>query len=289
MNSFPAKARRSITLDLQSLAKASIPAYTKYGFMTFLRFANDKKLPLSVKSFKEFSLELQEKGKSHTQITSAFGGFKIVCAAFDIPIQYQDFMAYKNRIRAHSRAFAARNTKKWRYPISVSDMELLLDNPPRGCKRSSWNNFVTLAWVFLLRKEEITRVVPTDLQRKFDEKGKYLGWSLRVANNKNSQNKREGKFIYFPKDHIPEVFHCILDSILEHKGPLFPGLPNSKIIIEHLRSVISIDECTYVLVIHSFRHGRPEHLTTVHKYSDQQLMKVGRWDSIGGRKVYQHS
>lgn len=288
--SFPEYVQTAIKLDFLSFTKTSYISYTRYGFMTLLRFAEQNNLPVSVLTVKRFSQHLQLNNKSPAQAQTAFGCLKIVLAAFNITISPQDYQLYKARVRSHSKAFSARPEKKFRYPISLHDMNKLWFVKPNGCPRSSWQNFITLAWVFMLRNKEILAVNPSDLCLRYDESGTAVGWSLVVRNNKNCANKLEGRAVFFRFCEIPRQFHNTLLEISQttSRNHIFRKLPSSQKIIHHLRSVLFVDK-TFSIVIHSFRHGRPEYLVNVLGYSEGKLMKVARWSTQKGRRAYQHS
>lgn len=280
----------AIKLDFRSFTESSYVGYTKYGFMTLLRFAERFNLPISVRTVKTFSQHLQLNNKSPAQASTAFGCLKIVLAAFNITVSPQDYQLYKARIRSHTKSFAARPEKKFRYPISLHDMNKLWFSIPEGCPKSSWQNFITLAWVFLLRNKEILSINPADLNMRYNESGTAVGWSLMVRNNKSCANKKEGRAVFFRFSEIPRQFHAILLEISQTASTkhLFRKLPSSQKIIQHLRSVLRVDE-SWSIVIHSFRHGRPEYLVNVLGFGEERLMKVARWASQKGRKAYQHS
>ncbi len=289
MNTFPAEIQERINSDLASLTPSSVKGYTQYGFMTLLAYANSNNLPLSVITVKNFSVHLQKLGKSSAQASLAFGGLKMVLAAHDKTISPQGYQLYKTRIRNHSKVFASRQTRKFRYPISAKDATKLLKNKPPHCALTVWESFVTLAWVFMLRSNEVKNTKSSDLRLKHNDKGKPLGWILTVRNNKNCANKAEGRNIYFPFKDIPEQFLPILEKFAGADDSVnLVNLPSSSKIIEHLRTVLKVGK-QFVIVVHSFRHGRPEHLVNVRNYDEAKLMRVARWSTQKGRRAYQHS
>lgn len=278
-----------INSDLASFTPASRKGYTQYGFMTLLAFANRNNLPMSIITVKNLSIYLQKNGKSSAQASLACGGLKIVLGAFDKTISPQGYQLYKSRIRNHSKVFAARKTRKFRYPINVEDTVTLLRNKPQPCSTVCWESFIALTWVFMLRSNEVKNTKPDDLRRKYSDKGKELGWILTIRNNKNCANKLEGRNVYFPFKDIPSHFHSILERFAEAGDSVnFAKLPSSTKIIEHLRRILNVDE-QFTIVVHSFRHGRPEHLVNVRNYDEAKLMKVARWSTQKGRRAYQHS
>ena len=243
-----------------------------------------------MQSILEFSRELQKSKKAATPVAAAFAMYKIICSALCIQIPSSEVVVYKARIKIHSKAFNARDNKKWRYPISLNDITILWDNPPKNCLSTHWQAFLSLSWVFLLRKNEALGYKSGDLKKKHNDKGAFIGWSLAISNNKNCANKSETRVVFFKTNEVPELFHSCLNKLVSGKiNAPFSSLPHPNVIIEHLRITLSVDTSKYVVVIHSFRHGRPEHLANVLNFSEQKIMKVGRWTTSKSRRAYQHS
>ncbi|GJM17684.1 MAG: hypothetical protein DHS20C13_30110 [Thermodesulfobacteriota bacterium] len=288
IETLPTKVQRALELDLQGYSSGTILHYTKYGFMPFLRFTVDQHLPLNMESLREWSRFLQQKGNSTAQYVSAFGGFRALLTAHNINVSADEYKLYNIRFKQHARAYGARETKRWRYPISEADVINLMGKPPKKCSVFDWNCFVALAWVFLLRKGEILRVKPSDLKEIVGPE-ETKGFKLRIQRNKNSVNKKEARFVFFPLEHIPKKLLATLRRITRQNQRLFKSLPSTKIITKHLRRLIHVDTDLYELVIHSFRHGRPENLLNKHNYDDKKLMRAGRWESSGGARAYKHS
>ena len=164
-----------------------------------------------------------------------------------------------------------------------------MGRPPKHTRSSQWKAFLSLAWVFLLRKNEVFNYSHGDLTRKSDEKGKFVGWALAISNNKNCVNKREARIVFFKTSEVPPIFHSCLNELVDGKITSPLSLPDPNTLISHLRSVLKVTDPRYDVVIHSFRHGRPEYLATVLNYSEAQIRKVGRWTTEKSRRVYQHS
>ncbi len=256
--------------------------------MAFIKFTVEKELPLNMYSLCEYSRHLQERVLSISTTSSAYNGYRILCLGFGRPIPNEEHKMYVGRLKAQNRAYLSRPGRKWRYPISRSDILSLLNNPPNNCTNFDWNTFLTLGWTFLLRRNEILRCQPSDLTY-LKGKGIKTGWRLGVKNNKTSTNKNEERHIFFPEGDIPVDLLAILHSISTATTELMTTLPNASDIIKHLRANLVYDQDHYEVVIHSLRHGRPEDLSKNLNYDDRKIMKVGRWDSSGGAKAYKHS
>ena len=275
---------------MEGFAKSSLKQYTTYGIMVLIRFCRDNNLEVNMQSILEFSRELQKSKKAATPVAAAFAMYKIFCSALCIEIPPSEVIVYKARVKIHTKAFNARDNKRWRYPISLTDISTLWDNPPKSCNNTHWQAFLSLSWVFLLRKNEAFGYRNGDLKKKYNDKGAFIGWSLSILNNKNCTNKNETRVVFFKTKEVPEIFHSCLNKLASCKiSAPFSSLPHPNIIIEHLRITLNVDTSKYVVVIHSFRHGRPEHLANVLNFSEQQIMKAGRWTTSKSRRVYQHS
>ena len=165
LEGFPPQIQQRINLDMEGFAKSSFKQYTTYGIMVLIRFCYDNNLELNMQSILEFSRELQKSKKAATPVAAAFAMYRIFCSALCIEIPSSEVVVYKARIKIHTKAFNARDNKKWRYPIPLNDITTLWDNPPKNCSTTHWQAFLSLSWVFLLRKNEAFSYQNGDLKR----------------------------------------------------------------------------------------------------------------------------
>ena len=283
--------QRRIQVDLDGLNPVTRNKYMQYGVIPLLKFVHKNNLPLSLGSLLEFSRELQTKGKGPGLVSSAFNGLKILLVGFQKDLSWEDNKSYLNRFTKHKRAFEARDKRTWTYPLSWEDIQFLLPKNPKGCNLLAWKRFLIIGWVFLLRKNEITRVKPKHLIIKRNKNNKVVEVTLLVQNNKNCTNKKESLAVTFPREQIPEELIPELCEIAKFQGNLWKGLSHTNIILPHLKNIMHgrYDESYYKVVIHSMRHGRSEHLYTKHKLANEKLQQVGRWSTTAGRNAYKHS
>ena len=254
--------------------------------MGFLRFVHENKLPVSVASMKHWSAHLQENGIASTRVGWALSMFTIIAAAYDITVPSSDYALITKRIHLHDRAYKRRDQAKLRYGLTREDILSLLGNHPKNTPSDTWDFFVTLGWTFLLRSEEIKKILP---QHLLFLKGpnNVDGVQLRVAGNKNSINKKEEKLVFFPLNEIPDQLIPILRKFKSLTNFSWKHLSSNNAIIRHLRKYISPPSSNYEIVVHSFRHGRPGEIK-FYGYCNVKLAKVGRWHSSSSVQRYSH-
>ncbi len=287
LNSLTRDQQNSINFDLAGLAEGSRPKYTRYGFMQFLKYANEHDLPVSAEGMKAWSQHLQDQKMAVNKVKHAWSMFIIIASAFGFKLRSGDSLLINHRIKFHNRAFQSRPEAKLRYPISREDIISILNKPPQYCPVTTWQYFVTLAWVFLMRRKEVLQAKPEDLRFRKTSSGKQ-GFEIRITNNKNNINKREPKWVFFETKEIPRQLIPILHALTHEIAPLWKNLPKPELIISHLRKIITFDESTYELVIHCFRHGRPKDLIINSDYSSTKIARKGCWDSLASVKRYAH-
>ena len=283
----PKEQRLAINTDLLAFTPKTVQQYTHRGFMGFLQFTHREHLPVSAAALKKWSIDLQRKSISPTRVGWALTVLRIISAAYDIPITEPEANLVTKRIRWHERAYKRRDTAKIRYGFSRQDILHLLDNCPRTIDLGAWSYFVSLGWTFLLRSEEIKRLSPGDLSEINGPRGKK-GFQLRIKNNKNTLNKNEEKFVFFPLEEIPREIIPVLRKFMVDQTFSWNMLPSNNTIIRHLRKLVQINNSTHEIVIHSFRHGRPADLILKYGYSNNKLAKVGRWHSTSSVRIYSH-
>ena len=290
-DTFERDVKRRIEVDMDGISKTTQDKYMQYGVMPLIRFAREEGLPLSIETLLEFSRELQRQGKGPGLVSSAFNGLKILLTGFQIEMKWKHRDAYLTRFARHKRAFEARDHRTWTYPLSWEDIQFLLSKPPEGCDLDTWKSFLIVGWVFLLRKNEIKRVHPSDFKVKRNGRNKVSEITLLVRNNKNSTNKKEAKAVTFKVDQVPPLAMKIILKVMDQHGDIWEGLPHENKILPHLKQAMSgrYDETYYNVVIHSMRHGRAEDLHSIHKMLNEQICQLGRWSTTGGRNAYKHS
>ena len=288
---FDNDVKRRIEVDLEGISATTRGKYMQYGVMPLIRFAHGKGLPVSMETLLEFSRELQRKGKGPGLVSSAFNGLKILFTGFQVELKWKHREAYLSRFNRHKRAFEARDHRTWTYPMSWDDIQYLLDKAPEGCDPETWSAFLMVGWVFLLRKNEIKRVNPSDFKIKRNGRNKVSEITLLVRNNKNSTNKKESKSVTFKVDQIPPLAMKILLKVAKKDSDIWLGLPHENKILPHLKQAMEgrYDESYYKVVIHSMRHGRAEDLHSTHRMLNEQICQLGRWSTTGGRNAYKHS
>ena len=255
--------------------------------MGFLQFTCRENIPVTTAALKQWSIHLQEQNIAPTRVGWALTMYRIVAAAYDKPLLDTEATLITKRIHWHERAYKRRSSAKIRYGFSREDVLTLISNTPPTFDQKTWEFYVVLGWTFLLRSEEIRRAVPSDL-REIVGPNKAKGFQLRIRNNKNTLNKNEEKAVFFPYTEIPTKFIPILRKFTKETSFDWKLLPSNNTIIRHLRKIISINNATHEIVIHSFRHGRPADLILLYGYSSNKLAKVGRWHSASSVRIYSH-
>lgn len=254
--------------------------------MGFIKYIHCNDLSFSAASFINWSGSLQRNNVAPTRVGWALSMIKIFLAAQYKTITTEDCALINKRIHLHERAYKKRESAKLRYGFTREDICILLKSSPKNTSLSTWQFFVALGWTFLLRSEEIRRCKPTHLSEITGPHGKK-GFQLRISNNKNTINKNEQKFVFFPLSEIPDFLIPILRKFVLSQEE-WTSLPSNNAIIRFLRKQIPIDGDKFEIVVHSFRHGRPADLILHYGYDNNKLAKVGRWHSQSSVRVYSH-
>ena len=254
--------------------------------MGFIKYINTNNLSFSAASFTDWSADLQRRNTAPTRVGWGLSMLKIFLAAFHLTIRSEDSALINRRIHLHERAYKKRDSARIRYGFSRNDIEILVNTTPKSIPFNTWQYFVALGWTFLLRSEEIRRCKPNHISEITGPNG-VKGFQLRISNNKNTINKNEQKFVFFPTHDIPDCIIPILRKFTRSKED-WKSLSCNNTIIRFLRKAIPIDSSKYEIVVHSFRHGRPADLVLHYGYSDNKLAKVGRWHSQSSVRVYSH-
>lgn len=254
--------------------------------MAFIKYTHSCNLPITASSFKHWSRQLQANGRSISALAWAIGGLKLVAAALNRPISAKQLAECNRRMKLHDRSRKRAPSAKTTYGISKAEAITLLGKAPKNVPTDTWNAFVCLAWTFLLRTNEIKRVEPVHLTRVVGPHNVW-GFQLQIQNNKNSINKNEKKFIFFPDSQIPLEMRKVLTKFKENNYVPWNELVCDETIIKHLRKYIKCPP-SFKVVIHSFRHGRPIDLIQKYGYSLIRVARVGRWHSSKAVRIYTH-
>ncbi len=255
--------------------------------MAFLKYTQHNSLPFSAGSFKMWSRKLQSEGRSISAVAWAISGMKLVAAAMDRPISSKQMADCNRRMKLHDRSRKRAPDATTTYGISKEEALSLLNNPPRNVPPETWNNFVSLAWVFMLRTNEIKRVRPEHLTYVRGPQNKW-GFQLQIKNNKNTVNKNENKFIFFPDSQIPREMRTVFIKFIKDNRDPWLDLVGDETIIKHLRKWVKCNDPNHKVVIHSFRHGRPKELIQSFGYTLVMIARVGRWHSTKAVRIYTH-
>jgi len=224
---------------------------------------------------------------------SKWGGAKLVCA---LNLWYcslgEDFSIGKNnriKILLSSQKKRWDQTKKVsRTPFLVSHILKITKTAPQGAKKRHWIAYVCIAWIFLLRHGEISKLKPRDVSCYFDKNNNKI-WRCIVREAKTQSGRNEVQSSRFEEDDIPAIFLKHL-TWFSNKSDNFEWKTGSHPQhVAHIKNHLKLD-CSHDqdFAFHCTRHGRATYLSTIGRFDLRQLMAVGRWRTKTAAYLYIH-
>ena len=233
--------------------------------------------------FRDWIVDLHEAGFSTSGMTKAMAVIKAVLLyrlEWSRSPEWQDVQQTIQRL-----SFKHRPAR--RMAFSLGQLHRIMMYPPRYVRsgqlrvdRGLWEDMLAVSFTFLLRKQEIRWVRPTDLVELPDG-----SWRVRVVKPKIGDDPQEAGIPrhLIPASLLPYLRRYRLRQDLQH----FDGWKCWGDLAKHFRYVLG-DVVDGVVVFHCIRHGRAMQLYRSPGVDAYKLMTYGRWRRLASVLVYIH-